>query len=71
MNHGDHLYIWQSSAWPQWRYDLAALARPLAEVEDDPFNEVHSPSAAHHGRTTRAPRISGAHPQSGRRPRNR
>lgn len=32
MSYGDYLYIWQSSAWPQWRYDLAALARPLAEV---------------------------------------
>jgi len=32
MNHGDYLYIWQAPDWPQWRYDLAVLARPLAEV---------------------------------------
>lgn len=32
MNYGDYLYIWQAPDWPQWRYDLAILARPLAEV---------------------------------------
>lgn len=32
MNSGDHIYIWQASDWPDWRYDLAALAKPLAEV---------------------------------------
>lgn len=25
-------YIWQAEAWPAWRYDLAALAEPLAEA---------------------------------------
>lgn len=25
-------YIWQAADWPQWRYDLAALATPMAEV---------------------------------------
>ena len=32
MNSGDYTYIWQSKDWPIWRYDLAALAEPLAEV---------------------------------------
>ena len=32
MNYGDYLYIWQAPDWPQWRYDLAVLARPLVEV---------------------------------------
>ncbi len=32
MNYGDYLYIWQAPDWPQWRYDLAVLARPFAEV---------------------------------------
>ena len=32
MNHGDSPYIWQAADWPIWRYDLAALARPLADV---------------------------------------
>jgi Fic family protein len=32
MTSGDYLYIWQSGDWPKWRYDLAALAGPLAEV---------------------------------------
>ncbi|WP_298597698.1 Fic family protein [Zoogloea sp.] len=32
MNYGDYLYVWQAPDWPQWRYDLAVLARPLAEV---------------------------------------
>lgn len=32
MNSGESLYIWQRPDWPHWRYDLAALAGPLAEV---------------------------------------
>lgn len=32
MNSGDYTYIWQADEWPNWRYDLAALACPLAEV---------------------------------------
>ena len=32
MNGGDYIYIWQADDWPTWRYDLAALAGPLAEV---------------------------------------
>lgn len=32
MKSGDYTYIWQSSDWPNWRYDLAALAQPLADV---------------------------------------
>lgn len=32
MNSGDYKYIWQAEDWPNWRYDLAALAGPLAEV---------------------------------------
>lgn len=32
MNGGDNGYIWQAADWPAWRYDLAALAGPLAEV---------------------------------------
>lgn len=32
MTSGDYLCIWQSGDWPKWRYDLAALAGPLAEV---------------------------------------
>jgi Fic family protein len=32
MNSGDYKYIWQASDWPDWRFDLAALARPMAEV---------------------------------------
>ena len=32
MKGGDCSYIWQSSDWPNWRYDLAALAGPMAEV---------------------------------------
>lgn len=32
MNRGDCTYIWQASDWPTWRFDLAALAGPLAEV---------------------------------------
>ena len=32
MNSGDYSYIWQASDWPNWRFDLAALAGPMAEV---------------------------------------
>lgn len=32
MYGGDYTYIWQAGDWPTWRYDLAALAGPLAEV---------------------------------------
>ena len=32
MNSGDYTYIWQASDWPTWRFDLAALAQPLADV---------------------------------------
>lgn len=32
MKRGDYKYIWQSADWPNWRYDLAALASPMAEV---------------------------------------
>ena len=32
MNRGEKIYIWQQSDWPKWRYDLQALATPLAEV---------------------------------------
>jgi Fic family protein len=32
MNSGDYKYIWQLSDWPKWRFDLAALAGPMAEV---------------------------------------
>jgi Fic family protein len=32
MNSGDYNYIWQASDWPNWRFDLAALAQPMAEV---------------------------------------
>ncbi len=32
MNRGDYTYIWQASDWPTWRFDLAALAPPLADV---------------------------------------
>ena len=32
MESGDSLYIWQEADWPHWRYDLPALAEPLAEV---------------------------------------
>jgi len=32
MKSGDYLYIWQASDWPQWRYDMVALAQALAEV---------------------------------------
>lgn len=32
MNSGDYNYIWQSNDWPNWHFDLAALAGPMAEV---------------------------------------
>lgn len=32
MNSGDYNYIWQAGDWPDWRFDLAALAGPMAEV---------------------------------------
>ncbi|BBA36946.1 filamentation induced by cAMP protein Fic [Methylocaldum marinum] len=32
MTSGDYQYIWQTGDWPNWRYDLAALASPMAEV---------------------------------------
>ncbi|MBV2206364.1 MAG: Fic family protein [Pseudomonas sp.] len=32
MQSGEKAYIWQSSDWPNWRYDLSALAGPLTEV---------------------------------------
>lgn len=32
MTSGDNTYIWQGGDWPEWRYDLAALAEPLADV---------------------------------------
>lgn len=32
MNSGDYDYIWQAEEWPALRYDLPALAEPLARV---------------------------------------
>ncbi len=32
MNSRDYTYIWQASDWPNWHYDIKALAIPLAEV---------------------------------------
>lgn len=32
MNSGEYTYIWQHPDWPHLRYDLAALAAPLAKV---------------------------------------
>jgi len=32
MDSGDYTYLWQAADWPTWRYDLAALAGPLAAV---------------------------------------
>ena len=32
MKRGDCIFIWQTTDWPSWRYDLAALAQPLAHV---------------------------------------
>lgn len=32
MKSGDCIYIWQIEDWPNWRFDLSALAEPMAEV---------------------------------------
>lgn len=32
MESGDYSYIWQADDWPHWRFDLAALAGPMADV---------------------------------------
>lgn len=32
MKRGHYTYIWQAGDWPDWRFDLAVLAQPLAEV---------------------------------------
>ncbi|QWT22208.1 Fic family protein [Bacillus sp. NP157] len=32
MRSGEYTYIWESAAWPVWRYDLARLAAPLSDV---------------------------------------
>ena len=32
MNYGEYTYIWQSTDWPKWRFDLAFLANDLASV---------------------------------------
>ena len=32
MESWEKIYIWQADDWPEWRYDLTALASPLAEV---------------------------------------
>jgi Fic family protein len=32
MKSGEKLYIWQADDWPDWRYDQAKLAIPLAQV---------------------------------------
>lgn len=32
MKYGDYPYVWQDPDWPNWRYDLASLASPLAQV---------------------------------------
>jgi Fic family protein len=32
MESGEKFYIWQANDWPNWRYDLAKLAGPLADV---------------------------------------
>ena len=32
MKRGDYTYIWQADDWPNWRFDLAALAGPMADV---------------------------------------
>ena len=32
MKSGDYTYIWRDANWPSWRFDLAVLAQPLAEV---------------------------------------
>jgi Fic family protein len=32
MNSGGYRYIWEASDWPAWRFDLVALAGPMADV---------------------------------------
>lgn len=32
MSSGDTQYIWQAEDWPKWRFELATLAGPMAEV---------------------------------------
>ncbi|HEV3430395.1 MAG TPA: Fic family protein [Paraburkholderia sp.] len=32
MNSGDYTYIWQAGDWPDWRFDIAALAGPMVEA---------------------------------------
>ena len=32
MNGGDYTYIWEADDWPTWRFDLAVLAQPMANV---------------------------------------
>lgn len=32
MKSGEYKYIWQAHDWPNWRYDLAALAEPMTAV---------------------------------------
>lgn len=32
MNSGDYKYIWQANDWPNWRFNLATLAGPMAEA---------------------------------------
>jgi Fic family protein len=32
MQSGDYAYIWQANDWPTWRFNLAELAQPLADV---------------------------------------
>lgn len=32
MQRGEKPYIWQTASWPDWRYNLSALAEPLAQA---------------------------------------
>lgn len=32
MERGDYRYIWEAPDWPVWRYDMRALAGPLASA---------------------------------------
>lgn len=32
MKRGDYQWVWQSRDWPNWRYDLATLVSPMAEL---------------------------------------
>jgi Fic family protein len=32
MKSGEYKYIWQASDWPNWRFELAVLAEPMAEA---------------------------------------